>query len=250
MMFLIITAMESVFNGFDPSGHFRIWGMENKFDSSSYGLLAKAVYSQSNIKDQKKEFLKLINGVTKINTYGENILFEAADCGHEIIARFICEEKIVDVNAMSCGVTPFWIAAQKGAIRTMKILKYYGADPKIISEKKTSALWIAAQNGHTEIVKTLIRFGLDVNEPTYNGDSPLITALKHHDIFLCIEALCEKGAKDSSGSALCYAVEKCTPQVIQYILTKFDYSPELKRRLASATKDTAKIQLLCPELFN
>ena len=79
------------------------------------------------------------------------------------------------------GVTPFWIAARAGDVRTMRVLAAHGADPDLGTLQGTTPLMVAAGVGFTDgatpgseadalqAVKFLLELGADVNAAQGTG---------------------------------------------------------------------------------
>ncbi len=107
-----------------------------------------------------------------------------------LLSRYIQAQTGVDVNPI--GATPFWLAADFGDIRSMRILIAGGADPSLATADKTTPLMAAAgadfiegqdrygrrwfqdttmplQRAALEAVKYCLELGADVNAANANG---------------------------------------------------------------------------------
>jgi ankyrin repeat protein len=105
------------------------------------------------------------------------------------------------------GATPFLRASQSGDVELMKLLLAHGADPKIMTAHKVSALevasgiawvegvtyeWSPQQN--LEAVKMLLDLGLDPNNQDDDGRAPLHGAA-HKGRNDVVQLLVDRGAK-------------------------------------------------------
>ena len=84
-------------------------------------------------------------------------------------------------ESQTVGVTPFWIAARAGDVRTMRVLAAHGADPDLGTHQGTTPLMVAAGVGFTdgatpgsepdalEAVKFMLELGADVNAAQGTG---------------------------------------------------------------------------------
>jgi ankyrin repeat protein len=68
------------------------------------------------------------------------------------------------------GVTPLFMASQKGHTSVVNVLLRHGADPNLANHDGTTPLFMASQNGHTKLGRTsvvdvLLRHGTDPNLP-------------------------------------------------------------------------------------
>jgi hypothetical protein len=105
------------------------------------------------------------------------------------------------------GATPFLRAAQSGDVELMKLLLSKGADPKIATQNKTTALMVASGIGWVEgvtfewspqqsleAVKMLLDLGLDVNAADGDGRTALHGAA-HKGRNDVVQLLVDHGAK-------------------------------------------------------
>ena len=106
------------------------------------------------------------------------------------IANFLVD---ININDNNNGVTPLWIASQKGHLEIIKVLIAAGADMIKSDNNGVTPLHIASQNGHLEIVKFLVRInGIEVvNQADDNGDTPLTAAIdsEHLEIINVLKAV-------------------------------------------------------------
>lgn len=110
------------------------------------------------------------------------------------LSRFIFAQTGVDVNPL--GATPFWLAADFGDVRSMRLLVAGGADPSISTTDKTTPLMAAAgvdfiegqdrygrrwfqdttmplQLASLEALKLCVELGGDVNAVNANGQTAM-----------------------------------------------------------------------------
>ena len=101
------------------------------------------------------------------------------------------------------GVTPLWIASQKGHTGIVKLLLEAKAD--VNAARKTNGvtpLFMASQNGHTEVVKLLLAAKADVNAADQGGVTPLWIAVKKgrtEIVRLLLDAKAEVNAAEAKG---------------------------------------------------
>lgn len=112
----------------------------------------------------------LISEGVDINTIagGCSPLHHAAIVNDIPLLELLIKHK-ANLNIESMGVTPIYLASEKGHADIVKKLLEAGAEPNIIYKKNGigyTPLSIASQNGHAEIVKELLE----------NGADPLISA--------------------------------------------------------------------------
>ena len=111
-----------------------------------------------------------------------------------LLSRLIVQQHGLEV--VTTGATPFWLAASYGDVPTMKILVEGGADPRLTTTDKTTALMVAAGVDFTEgqdkygrrwftldttplqeramaAVQYCLDLGLDINAANENGQTAL-----------------------------------------------------------------------------
>merc|ERR1711879_723799 len=86
-------------------------------------------------------------------------LYDAAENGHQEIARTLLSHPSIDVNKGSYGSTPLYAASEKGHSSVVESLL---AHPninvnKVVTLDGTTALGIASYHGHVEVVRLILR---------------------------------------------------------------------------------------------
>src|SRR5690349_1299851 len=71
------------------------------------------------------------------------------------------------------GKTPVHIAAEYGALKSLKILGKAGADLNVVDNRQRTPLTIAVGLNYAQTVKTLLDLGADVNQLGAVNDQPL-----------------------------------------------------------------------------
>jgi ankyrin repeat protein len=118
-----------------------------------------------------------VEEINALGPEGQNALHFAAKQGHEKVIRLIVEAENSD------GERPLSIAAQFGALDSVRVLVELGADVEVGQAGKLNhrPLHEAAKRGHETVVKALLELGADVNARGFEGQSPLfVAAMKGH----------------------------------------------------------------------
>ncbi|XP_078310484.1 uncharacterized protein LOC144618403 [Crassostrea virginica] len=104
-----------------------------------------------------------------------NLSCTAAVRRDETIKRLI--QKGADVNLCHVrGVSPLYMASQKGHESTAKFLLDNGADVNLSTQQDRSPLWTACFQGHNSTAQLLLNKGADVNLCDKDGAGPLHAA--------------------------------------------------------------------------
>lgn len=100
------------------------------------------------------------------------------------------------VNVVSA--TPLWLACALGCDGIAKTLVQFGASINASNEYDESPLWIACKQGRNLVIELLLALpGINVDQPNYSGQTPLIAAGGQADI---IRLLVEAGASLTYGT--------------------------------------------------
>jgi CubicO group peptidase (beta-lactamase class C family)/ankyrin repeat protein len=157
------------------------------FDAVKKGYLAKV-----------KEFVeKDANQVHAKNHQGDSLLNYACNLGHLEIINFLVD-KGADIDLLSgrLDLTPLMVCARTGNLEVAKLLVERGADVQIINHMGISAMHWALGNGQNqaeEIALLLIEVGSKVKTKAFNGETPVMTAVRK-GYAKAVKALLEKGA--------------------------------------------------------
>ena len=120
----------------------------------------------------------LIEAGANVNmvSLGETPLYIAAQNGRDVMVWLLIEAG-ADVNkAINNGQTPLFMAARNGCETVVQALIEAGADINQASDIGKTLLYFAAQNGHEVVVRALIGEGADVNLARDDDETPLHNA--------------------------------------------------------------------------
>ena len=103
----------------------------------------------------------------------------------------------------SSGLTPLWIAAQKGDLQILDLLLEHGARVEVCdTDSRRTAIHQAAQEGHLEVVRRLLERGACADPRSKDGISPLWSAAQgghHHIVRLLIDHGADKETTSLDG---------------------------------------------------
>jgi ankyrin repeat protein len=117
------------------------------------------------------ELIKSGADVNVKNKYGVTPLFMASEKGLAEIVKLLLETK-ADVNTSdkTNGATPLLVASANGYIEIVKYLLEAKADVNVVLKTEgANPLYMASQNGHTEVVKILLEANANVNAKVLVG---------------------------------------------------------------------------------
>lgn len=110
----------------------------------------------------------------------------------EVVKKFI--EVGADVNiGENGGLTPLFLASQKGHFEIVEKLIEAGADVNAVNKDGCTPLYWASRNGHLDVVKKLLEAGAEVNICDKDVCTPLYWALQNGHLEI-VEKLIEAGA--------------------------------------------------------
>ena len=96
--------------------------------------------------------------------YKEAVHYSAKNNWPNILSKLL--EKRVDVNALTEGETPLYLACKRGKTEIVKLLLSHGADPNIATvgpHPHTYPIQAACRCLHYDVVKLLLEYNADVN---------------------------------------------------------------------------------------
>ena len=143
--------------------------------------------------------------VSATEKYGENALYSASKIGHFETVNWLLKECNISLEDKddSGKMTPFLIAAKKGHLDILKLLKAYEADVNATDKDGDNALQLAWMANHFETVRWLLnncKINLEAKNKRYKRTLFLLAAEKGHlDILKLLE---EKRAN-------IYATDRC-----------------------------------------
>ncbi|MDH4270385.1 MAG: ankyrin repeat domain-containing protein [Candidatus Aminicenantes bacterium] len=128
---------------------------------------------------------------------GYSLLNHACNLGYIEIINFLID-KGADINLLAgrFDLTPLMECARTGKLEVAKLLVEKGADVQIINKMGISAMHWALGNGQDqaeEIALLLIEKGSKVETKAFNGETPIMTAVRK-GYSKAVRALLEKGA--------------------------------------------------------
>jgi hypothetical protein len=111
-------------------------------------------------------------------------LHYAAVWGLHFIVEFLVIECSQDVRSQGFtdNVTPLHLAAERGHVKTARILIERGADMAAQNKDGETSLHLASQNGHVEATRMLIEHGADMAAQSKNGNTPLHLASQNGQV--------------------------------------------------------------------
>ena len=125
--------------------------------------------------------------------YGNKTLFLEVFRGKLDRVGTYLESDHFDINFITEGMTPFYIASYHNDLEMVKFLLSKGADPNVGCKiDNVTPILIASVKGHIGVVELLLKEGVDANVACNNGITPLYRAsqLGHTKI---VELLLEEG---------------------------------------------------------
>ena len=116
------------------------------------------------------------------NVEGVTPLYMACNKGHNDIVKMLLDKQ-ADINIHNVeGGTPLFMACHKGHKDIVKMLMKKQANVNIQNVEGVTPLFIACENGHKDIVKVFLDKQADVNIQTVEGATPLaIACQKGHE---------------------------------------------------------------------
>ena len=128
----------------------------------------------------KFEIIKLlIESGAEVNAADNNgltPLYVATQKGHERVVEYLlthgAEVNVADKN----GVTPLYVATQKSHERVVEYLLTHGAEVDAADNNGITSLYVATQKGHERVVEYLLTHGAEVDAADNNGVTPLMAA--------------------------------------------------------------------------
>ena len=117
------------------------------------------------------------------------LFYQACYCQNTKIMQHILATGFCSglVNAPDSSGTPLMLAAENGALESVKALLEHGADANMRDPKGYTALMLAAQNGHARCTKALSQY-TDINIRNKEGYTALMFAVQqdNHEVFNCL----------------------------------------------------------------
>ncbi|KAI6218015.1 hypothetical protein M3Y99_01735400 [Aphelenchoides fujianensis] len=149
---------------------------------------------------------KLADGKDK---NGDTPLFYACRYGHYECARLLLEDANVDPNHVDKRLrTAAHCAAAKGQMRTLRLLRQYGASFDMANYRGDLPLHESVQTGNIEVVQWLLALSpTNVGVGNFYGRTALHLAAANGDLEL-VRLLCERGAPVNA--LMIYRNQMCT----------------------------------------
>lgn len=116
---------------------------------------------------------------------GGSPLNRVANNGNAPIARYLLESGAEpNAGTFSRRFYPLLVACARGAHQVVKVLLEFGADHRLTSFERTTAIHAAAMEGHANIVEILLNVGADPNTVDSKGWSTMHNAIQggHIDV--------------------------------------------------------------------
>lgn len=145
----------------------------------------KSMLSDAAAMEKQKELLNYLFGVfpdtteiiNSVNENGVTPLYMACEKGSWDIVKLLIRAGANVNQGNQQSVSPLHIAAQNGHLEVVKLLIAAGANVNSQTDKALTAVFFAAQNGHKAIVKTLLAVPyINPNLLTNQKEHPLLIA--------------------------------------------------------------------------
>ncbi|MCE3255256.1 MAG: uncharacterized protein K0R25_750 [Rickettsiaceae bacterium] len=151
-----------------------------------------SIASHKNISFSELEDLESIIGSGLVNvdqTFGDKVTIvrHVVENGHPEYLKVLLENRANPNKADNEGITPLYIAAEKGDIECVKILAKK-TDLNKASKSGATPLLIAIQSNHSECVDILLESGADPYKTDMQGASPASMAV-YAGHYECLEVL-------------------------------------------------------------
>ncbi|KAI6227803.1 hypothetical protein M3Y99_01220700 [Aphelenchoides fujianensis] len=149
------------------------------------------------------------HGYDETDKNGDTPLFYACTYGHYECARLLLEDANVDPNHVDKRLrTAAHCAAAKGQMRTLRLLRQYGASFDMANYRGDLPLHESVQTGNIEVVQWLLALSpTNVSVGNFYGRTALHLAAANGDLEL-VRLLCERGAPVNA--LMIYRNQMCT----------------------------------------
>uniref|UniRef100_A0A8D0CQ53 Ankyrin repeat domain 52 n=1 Tax=Sander lucioperca TaxID=283035 RepID=A0A8D0CQ53_SANLU len=116
----------------------------------------------------------------------------AAYIGHVEVVKLLVSHGADVMCKDKCGYTPLHAAAASGQLDVVKyLLRLVTDEPNIFGN---TALHMACHTGQDAVATELVNCGANINQPNYNGSTPLHLSAASSSGVLCLELLINNGA--------------------------------------------------------
>ena len=132
------------------------------------------------------------------------VIAATASSGRYSMCRVCVELGAAVDEPKNCGLTPLWIACQKGHVDCARLLVERGADVNKPKDCDVTPLWITCQNGHLDCARLLMDSGAAVDKADIDGWTPLHRACawnRRHVTALLLERGADPMKPDKIGRA-------------------------------------------------
>ena len=108
--------------------------------------------------------------------YGASALYLAAQGGHHAACVALVEAgAAVDAALTQMGVTPLFVAAERGSLAITNLLLSHGAATEARNWNGVTPLHMAAMRGHLEVVRALRTAAASLDTASNEGATPLLS---------------------------------------------------------------------------
>jgi len=125
----------------------------------------------------------------------------AAQGGHHEIVEMILShsnsagnEVMIEIESTDRGLRPIHQAADGGHLKTVQLLRAKGVDCDPVDARGVTPLWIASQKGHADVVHELLNAGAQVDASPYEESRLPIHEAARAGHLAVVQALLEFGA--------------------------------------------------------
>jgi ankyrin repeat protein len=161
-----------------------VWEKSTAFERNNHDTLIHFIVRQERNDGDYEDYLRLLIHTIKIpfdagNTHLMSPLYIAARKGHVKTCTVLVEAN-ANVNQPAFrGYTPLYVAALEGYVQVCKLLLDAQAEVDRHSDDGYFPLYIAAKEGREDVCRLLIQYGANITKADNDGFTPMYLACQH-----------------------------------------------------------------------